>query len=387
MAHAPRKSLLLLVTCQQSILATPEAIDAAVVHTYAPLLDALAAFPSQRVALHVHGYLLDRLARAHEGFLLRLKDFVATGQVELLGGLFYGAPPSLLSETDVRGQVAMLQEFWASFVGEAPHGMALPELALAHELPRLVADTGMRYAIAGDGQLQPAPFLSRLLRGGAELPVFALDVALGLAYASGEEAAWGRDVAAALAPERPVAVHLRLEAVGGDVSARLRELFGALAQGGAETRLPKHFLADVAMAELPIATLVRAFAPLSAPADPEARGFADWSCYAAHYPEASQLLTRTLHASGRLAHAIARMEDEHLDEGWSDALATAQRHLFAAQSAEAMGLGPDSGGVRDARVRQATENLLEAAEGVLDQLEGGALPHGSRAAGPLAPPT
>lgn len=363
MAPSNHRRLSLLVTCQSSIVAAPEHIDAAVGRTYAPLLDALADPGAPRLALHVGGYLLDRLARAHEGLLLRLKEYVEAGRVELVGGLFYGGPPALLPESDVRGQLAMLREFWESFVGAQPRGVYLPEGAWAAELPRLLEDTGVDYAYAWAAQLQPQAFLGRVERGGLSLLTLGLHPLRpdGSDVGTATQALLG-----ALPPHEGAALHVAAESLGegAAVAENLRALGQALEAHGTIT-LPREVLA-LPPPVVPV-RVVQPYAPVGAAPPAAAPLVTDWAEFPARFAEAQVAYRCMLRASGRLSRAIAQMEDEGLDERWSDALATAQRLIFAAQGAEVLGVG-HTAGVLDPAVRDAALARLIDAERLLDQL-------------------
>src|SRR5689334_11421436 len=111
---AERVPLQIVIPFHQPVSAGPEALDQALERCYLPLLDAIEARADARVALHFSGHLLDHLARSHEAVLMRLKELQKNGQVEVLGGLFYGGIPSILPEVDVRGQIEMTGQFWES---------------------------------------------------------------------------------------------------------------------------------------------------------------------------------------------------------------------------------------------------------------------------------
>src|SRR5690349_21425413 len=116
----------LVVPCHQSLTATEQELGERWDSTYAPLLE-VADKDGVRLALHFSGHMLDWLAKRREDVLLRVKDLAKAQKLEILGGLFYGAFPQLLSELDVRGQVQMMSEFWESLLGWAPQGFWLPE--------------------------------------------------------------------------------------------------------------------------------------------------------------------------------------------------------------------------------------------------------------------
>ena len=110
--------------------------------------------------------------------MLKLRDLVQAGQIEVLGGLFYSAPPALISEVDVRGHIEMMGQFWESYLGGFPRGFWLPELAWCAEVPRLLQDAGLEYSFASAAQLVDArdhQGLCVLHRGDQRVALFVLD--------------------------------------------------------------------------------------------------------------------------------------------------------------------------------------------------------------------
>jgi hypothetical protein len=335
------------------------------------------------------------LARHDEQVLLRLKTLCQSGQVEILGGLFYGGPVALLPERDVRGQVAMSQEFWESFIGVTPQGIYLPQLAWAPELPRLLEDTGILYSFIGSNQRMAGRsangVLGRLERGGQRLYTFTLDTNLSQHFAPDQVPAFMARLtqhhAQQLAATRPL-LHGQQEPWGTGICLPA-ELFGAWGMGADAPKpsiepllaaLAEHPLYETA---LPLSRLTQSTKVVSvalgscyAPIVPDyfhLDPLHDWSQFPGHFVEADTLYRRMLRASTGLKDMIARMEDENKERQWSDSLATAQRLLFAAQSIDGLGraLWP---GFADPAVRDAVFERILRTEAALDALEGEDVP-------------
>ena len=402
MSHPPAAAATLLLAIHPSVATSEAGLAELVVHTLIPMLDALEARPHAHVAWHMNGHLLDHLARHHEGFLLRLRPLVEQGQLEVLGGPFYGGIPALLSEADVRGQVAMAAEFWESILGAAPQGCMLPEMAWAAELPRLLQDTGIAYGVVTDAQLAygqaVCPGWGRLERGGHSLFALCIDAALSAAFyvdpTAGFAAKLSARAQAAGAHAAPVSVVVNGEALGPlperGAHTGLAELLDALAHEGVALRLPHTLLGQPGLAEAVV--LAREYSPLVAPPSYRQAGrvpvvskssslqpsqlgqwaqqhITSWAEFPARFAAADAMYRRMLRVSDRLKRAIERMEDEGLDEAWSGQLATAQRAVFRAQSSEGFGAGRLAGFVEPA-VRDATLRAICSAEERLDGLMG-----------------
>jgi hypothetical protein len=365
----------------QPLTASDADMEAATRRCYVPLLDALERAENLRLSLHFNGHLLDYMARHQEGFMLRLKALMKRGQVEILGGLFYGGIPALVPEADLRGQIEMACEFWDSYVGIVPQGFWLPDLAFTAELPRLLHETGMAYGFIADTQLQlghgrhPQPGLGVLERGGHAVGAFVLNQELSDALPSTPAGPWLAAAATAgqASRHRLLSVWVRAESLGLEpdtdvwvhTDGWLEKFFAGLADG-------KNFVpvlpGDTYPSIRPSVSLrlgnVRA---------PELRQMAaadqvtDWSDYPYLFAEVDTLYRRMLRASRRLRGAIAMMEDEGLEERWSDKLATAQRLVFASQSPDAYWRGVRPG-FSDPALREATLARIVRAESLMDSL-------------------
>jgi hypothetical protein len=382
--------LYVVIPCHLPISATTAQYQAALVHCYLPLVEAIENHPEVRVSLHLGGHLLDLLARNDEHLLLRLKKLCQSGQIEILAGLFYGGPVALLPERDVRGQIAMSQEFWESFIGVTPQGIYLPQLAWAPELPRLLEDTGILYSFIGSNQRMPGPnaagILGRIERGGQRLYTFTLDHDLSNAFSPKQVPAFMARLTqhhaqqvAAVRPQlhgeqQPWGTGLCLPAElfgvwGHGQNAEqigIGPLFSALVKNDLfTTELPlSHFITLPKVVSVALGACYAPMVPETFSLDP----LHDWSQFPGHFTEADTLYRRALRASGRLRQAIARMEDENREMAWSDKLATAQRLIFAAQGIDSFGraMWP---GFSDPAVRDAVFARILSAEAELDAVQ------------------
>ena len=371
--------LQVIIPFHQPLTADDDSIAQACEACYVPLLDAIEEYENLRVSLHFGGHLLDYMAREREDLLLRIKTLTKRGQVEVLGGLFYGGVPALLGEMDVRGQIEMSGEFWDSFLGQIPTGVWLPELAWTPELPRLFEETGIVYGFIASGQLHMSENTPRSLgcveRGGQRLPAFVLDSPLSTALPSRPVDEWVR---AALDrgghnPHRLLSVWVRAESLGLEPGTQawcmeggwLRQWFAALSENQEfELVLPEGTYPGAHPVE-PL-RLSNVCAPELHPMG-DLDGVVDWPDFPFLFPEVDTLYRRMLRASDKLRDAIATMEDEELETTWSDSLATAQRLVFSAQAPDAYWRGATPG-FSDPVVRDATMARLARAETMIDTL-------------------
>ncbi|MHB1845165.1 MAG: alpha-amylase/4-alpha-glucanotransferase domain-containing protein [Deltaproteobacteria bacterium] len=155
---------------------------------YRPLLDALAAEPTVKVALHHTGPLLEWLLERQPDYLKDVRALVLRGQVELLGGGFYEPMLAVLPDRDARGQIDRMQRFCEARLGGRPAGMWLAERVWDPDLPRVIAPTGTRFTLLDDSHFFAAGLPEQRLYGhyvtekaGAPLAIFPIDK--GLRYA------------------------------------------------------------------------------------------------------------------------------------------------------------------------------------------------------------
>lgn len=366
--------LQVVIPFHQPLAAESDAIEHAVSVCYEPILVALEEAAKARVAVHFSGHLLDHLSRKREDFLMRLKALARAGRVEILGGLFYGSLPALLPEADVRAQVQMTAEYWESFIGRAPSGFWLPELAWTAELPRMLDETGVDYGFISAGQTSldgDAQYgLVTIERGGAATHAFVLADKLSKAALGSDASEWAEGAVDNMQRHRNQVhtVWLRAEALGLEGSSQdwarawLPEWLEAVSGGRGElsTVLPSESYATARPAR-PVKLLHRCAEVVGA-----ADGV-DWPDFALQFPEVDALHRRMLRASDKLREAIATMEEEAMEEEWSSDLATAQRCIFSAQAPDAYWRGRGKG-FADPKLRDAVMTRLTRAERLIDAL-------------------
>jgi len=114
---------------------------------YKPFLEVLKTHPHIRLSIHYTGILLDWLAAHHPEYLAEVRDLVAAGRLEVLGGGYYEPILPMLREDDRRGQVAALSRRVEELFGEKPRGMWLAERVWEPSLVASIADAGIEYVV------------------------------------------------------------------------------------------------------------------------------------------------------------------------------------------------------------------------------------------------
>jgi len=120
---------------------------------YQPLLYTISDFPDIKFNLHYSGSLLEWFKKNRPDILLKIKELVKAGQVELLGGGFYEPILSVLPPEDSIGQIKMLSEFLKHEFGVEAEGAWLAERVWEPQLPETFQKAGIGYTIVDDTHL------------------------------------------------------------------------------------------------------------------------------------------------------------------------------------------------------------------------------------------
>src|SRR5262245_24177982 len=85
-------------------------LDEATERASVPTLDALLAHPHVRAGLHVSGPLLEWLVVQRPEVLEKIRDLVARGQAEILGGALQEPMLAILPDRDALGQLVAMRD-------------------------------------------------------------------------------------------------------------------------------------------------------------------------------------------------------------------------------------------------------------------------------------
>lgn len=369
----------------QPIGNVPEVLRSAYERCYLPLLDALDAHPSLKVTLHYSGALLEWLVRETPQLVSRVKEMVAAGRVEVLGGAFYDPILTLLPDHDVQGQIEMMAMFSERYFGVRPKGVWLAERVFDPDLPRLLAPAGARYTFVDDTHFRAAGIdeggatgFWMTERAGNPLGIFPIarrlryaipfhapeEAVRSIADGPGEGALVYADDAEKLGfwPETHEWVFGK-----GWLDRFFTALENAQERGEIETVLP----ADLTTKSTPAGRVY-----------PSGGGYEElvrwaggnFSAFLARYPEADRMHKKMLRVSERLQAAmevaIADSDTGRLEGDLGDLLGTAQRDLYRGQCACAYWHGL-FGGLYLGHLRRSVYSALIHADAILDRLAQG----------------
>ena len=133
--------------------------------SYEPLVACLERHPGVKAGLHYSGPLLDWLSAEKPAFIMRVREMVERGQIEILGGGYYEPILPAISADDRVGQLRKLREAVHEHFGVTPTGMWLPERVWEPALPRAINEAGYTWTIVDDVHFEGAGIAANEVRG------------------------------------------------------------------------------------------------------------------------------------------------------------------------------------------------------------------------------
>ena len=152
---SPSLHLVLVVHAHQPAGNFEHVFEECYQHSYNAFLSLLEKHPGIHIGLHYSGPLLLWIEKNHPEYFERLRQLVASGQVEILGGGFY--EPILISipEADRLEQLKRLADYCEQHFGKRPTGAWLAERVWEPQLPCTLATAKVAYTLVDD-----LPFLA-----------------------------------------------------------------------------------------------------------------------------------------------------------------------------------------------------------------------------------
>jgi len=129
---------------------------AAVESAYLPFLDVARDYPDIPFCLHISGSLLEWAERNMPSYVEAVRDAMAHGEVELLGGGRFEPIFPALPERDRTGQLRSYAAHLEAAFGVSPRGAWLPERVFEQSLVSSLARAGVQYTVVDDYHLKRA---------------------------------------------------------------------------------------------------------------------------------------------------------------------------------------------------------------------------------------
>ncbi len=132
---------------------------------YLPFLEVLSRHPKIKLAMHYSGYLFDWLLKRDQKLAQQLRRLVESGQVEMMTGGYYEPILVNIPDADKIGQIQKLNQFIKQHTGYDPVGLWLAERIWEPQLPKPLAQAGVRYVVIDDSHFKSAGLEERDLYG------------------------------------------------------------------------------------------------------------------------------------------------------------------------------------------------------------------------------
>lgn len=144
------------VHCHQPVGNFGSVFERAFADSYRPFLEAMRRHPGVRFTAHYSGPLLEYMRNRERGCWDVLRELVARGQAELLGGGFFEPVLAVIPEEDRQGQLRMMGDFLEEHFGRRPRGVWLTERVWEPSLPRTLARAGVEYTLVDEEHFHQA---------------------------------------------------------------------------------------------------------------------------------------------------------------------------------------------------------------------------------------
>jgi alpha-amylase len=157
--------LVLLVHAHQPVGNFDSVFEQVYQRAYRPFVEQLERHPRVRLGLHFSGSLLEWLEQRHPDFFDRLRQLVASRQVEMVGGGYYEPILVSIPREDQIEQLRRQQDYLLRRFGESPSGAWLTERVWEPQLPSVLASAGVKYTLVDDLHFLAAGFEAEQLCG------------------------------------------------------------------------------------------------------------------------------------------------------------------------------------------------------------------------------
>lgn len=121
--------------------------------SYKPFIETLWKFPEFKFSIHFSGVLYDWLLENEKEYLLKIKEMVKRGQVEILSGGYYEPILSIIPEKDRLEQIKKMNDFIEDNFSFRPRGLWLTERVWEQELAKTIFSSGLEYTVVDDTHL------------------------------------------------------------------------------------------------------------------------------------------------------------------------------------------------------------------------------------------
>ncbi|HEU5118735.1 MAG TPA: alpha-amylase/4-alpha-glucanotransferase domain-containing protein, partial [Isosphaeraceae bacterium] len=130
--------------------------QAAFQESYLPFLEVMEEYPSVAFVLHTSGPLMEWLVEREPEYVGRVRQLVAAGRVEILGGPSQEPILSMIPHRDRVGQIRHYSAYLKELFGQPIRGMWMPERVWEQHLVSALSEAGIEYTVLDDFHFQRA---------------------------------------------------------------------------------------------------------------------------------------------------------------------------------------------------------------------------------------
>ena len=123
---------------------------------YLPMIESLESHDGFRTGFHISGTLLEWLESHHPEYLKKVSALCRNSQMELLTSGRYEPILPIFRRSDIIEQISRYSDHLESLTGVRPQGLWLSERVWEPQLPSLLCESGVSYAVVDDYHLQKA---------------------------------------------------------------------------------------------------------------------------------------------------------------------------------------------------------------------------------------
>ncbi len=142
-----------------------EVFEQAYQDSYLPFIDTFEPYRDLQLSLHTSGPLMEWLDLHHPDYLDRLRQLVADGRVEILGGAFYEPILTMIPRQDRVGQIQAFSRWLERRLGGSVSGMWVPERVWEQSLTSDLVQAGIDYTLLDDFHFRNAGLTDDQLHG------------------------------------------------------------------------------------------------------------------------------------------------------------------------------------------------------------------------------
>ena len=150
--------LVLGIHLHQPVGNFPDVLESSYQSAYLPFLQIFREFPSLKLVWHCTGALFQWLAEAHPEYLAMVRELVAEGRLEPLGGGIYEPIFPVIGPEERRQQIGRLSELIHASLDYEPRGLWLAERVWEPAIAGDLCRAGIRYVSLDDYHFLSAGF-------------------------------------------------------------------------------------------------------------------------------------------------------------------------------------------------------------------------------------